>query len=159
MKQQSFSFLEQTHNKKCTKREIFLVEMEAVVPWSRLAALIDPYYTKPRKGRPQMPLSVMLRIYFFQQWYGLSDPGAEEALHDMHLMRNFVGLDLARDAIPDETTILNFRHLLEAHNLAEALFDAVSSYPQDRSLLMRDGTIMGHLDCSFALDQERGQQA
>ena len=89
-----------------------------------------------------MPLSVMLRLYFLQQWYSLSDPGAEEALYDMHSMRNFAGLDLAHDAIADETTILNFRHLLEAHNLAEALFDAVSSYLQDRSLLMRGGTIM-----------------
>jgi IS5 family transposase len=142
LKQHSFSSLEQTHKKKCTKREIFLGEMEAVVPRVCLAALIDPYYTKPRKSRPQMPLSVMLRIYFLQQWYGLSDPGAEEALYDMHSMRNFVGLDLAHDAIPDETTILNFRHLLEAHNLAGALFDAVSSYLQDRSLLMRGGTIM-----------------
>jgi transposase, IS5 family len=116
--------------------------MEAVVPWARLAVLIDPYYTKPRKGRPQMPLSVMLRIYFLQQWYSLSDPTAEEALYDMHSMRNFVGLDLAHDAIPDETTILNFRHLLEAHNLSGALFDAVSSYLQDLSLLMRGGAIM-----------------
>jgi IS5 family transposase len=110
--------------------------MEAVVPWARLAALIDPYYTKPLKGRPQMPLSVMLRIYFLRQWYSLSDPTAKEALYDMRSMRNFVGLDLAHDAIPDETTILNFRHLLEA------LFDAVSIYLQDRSLLMRGGTIM-----------------
>ena len=142
MKQHSFSSLEQMHKKKRTKREIFLGEMEAVVPWARLAARIDPYYTKPRKGRPQMPLSAMLRIYFLQQWYSLSDPGAEEALYDMHSMRNFVDLDLAHDAIPDETTILNFRHLLEAHNLAGALFDAVSIYLQDRSLLMRGGTIM-----------------
>ena len=86
----------------------FFGEMEAVVPWARLAALIDPYYTKPRKGRPQMSLSVMLRIYFLQQWYSLSDPTAKEALYDMRSMRNFVGLDLAHDAIPDETTILNF---------------------------------------------------
>jgi IS5 family transposase len=142
LKQHSFSSLEQTHKKKCTKREIFLGEMEAVVPRVCLAALIDPYYTKPRKSRSQMPLSVMLRIYLLQQWYGLSYPGAEEALYDMHSMRNFVGLDLAHDAIPDETTTLNFRHLLEAHNLAGALFDAVSSYLQDRSLLMRGGTIM-----------------
>ena len=114
MKQHGFSSFEQMQKKKCTKREIFLGEMEAVVPWTRLAALIAPYYTKPRKGRPQMPLSVMLRIYFLQQWYSLSDPGAEEALYDMHSMRNFVGLDLGHDAIPDETTILNFRHLPEA---------------------------------------------
>ena len=142
MQQQSFSSLEQMHKKKCTKREIFFGEVEAAVPWARLAALIAPHYTKPRKGRSQMPLSVMLRIYFLQQWYSLSDPAEEEALYDMHSMRNFAGLDLAHDAIPDETTILNFRHLLEAHNLAEALFDAVSGYLQDRSLLMRGGTIM-----------------
>jgi len=105
LRQQSFSSLEQAHKKKRTKREVFLGEMDAVVPWARLEALIAPHYTKARKGRPQMPLSVMLRIYFLQQWYNLSDPGAEESLYDMHSMRDFAGLDLARAAIPDETTI------------------------------------------------------
>jgi len=111
MTQRSFASLDYTHKKKRTKRDIFLSEMEAVVPWGRLEALIAPHYTKknPRGGRPQMPLSVMLRIYCLQQWYGLSDPGAEEALYDMQSMRGFVGLELGRDAIPDETTILNFR--------------------------------------------------
>jgi len=142
LKQQSFSSLEQAHKKKRTKREVFLGEMQAVVPWARLETLIAPHYTRPRKGRPQMPLSVMLRIYFLQQWYGLSDPGAEEALYDIHSMRDFVGLELGHDAIPDETTILNFRHLLEAHNLTEALFGAVSGYLEERSLLVRGGTIM-----------------
>ena len=142
MKHQSFSSLEQAHKKKRTKREVFLGEMGFVVPWARLEALISPHYTKPCKGRPQMPLAVMLRIYFLQQWYGLSDPGAEEALYDMHSMREFAGLDLADDAIPDETTILNFRHLLERHNLTEALFGAVTDYLEDQSLLMRGGTIM-----------------
>jgi hypothetical protein len=98
LKQQSFSSLEQAHKKKRTKRESFLGE--TVVPWARLETLIAPHYTKPRKGRPQMPLSVMLRIYFMQQWYDLSDPGAEEALYDMHSMRNFAGPDLAQDAMP-----------------------------------------------------------
>ena len=142
MTQQSFSSLEQAHKKKRTKREIFLGEMEAAVPWALLEALIAPHYTKQRLGRPQMPLAVMLRIYFLQQWYYLSDPGAEEALYDMHSMREFAGLDLAHDAVPDETTILNFRHLLERHNLTEVLFEAVSSYLQEQSLLMRGGTIM-----------------
>jgi len=113
-----------------------------VVPWSRLEALISPHYSKPRKGRPQFPLGVMLRIYFLQQWYGLSDPAAEEGLYDMHSMRDFAGLDLGHDAIPDETTILNFRHLLEKHKLTEALFDAVKTYLEDRALLLRGGTIM-----------------
>ena len=84
-----------------------------MVPWARLEALICPHYTRPKRGRPQMALSVMLRIYFIQQWYGLSDPGAEEALYGMHSIREFVGVELGRDPIPDETTILNFRHLLE----------------------------------------------
>ena len=116
--------------------------MDAVVPWARLAALIMPLYFKPRKGRPQMPLAVMLRIYFLQQWYGLSDPGAEEVLYDMHSMRDFAGQDLAQDGVPDETTILNFRHFLERHNLTEALFGAVLDYLEERSVLLRGGTIM-----------------
>ncbi len=142
MDQQSFSSLDYAHKKKRTKREIFLGEMDAAVPWARLEGLIGPHYVKPRKGRPQMPLSVMLRIYFLQQWYDLSDPGAEEALYDIHSMRNFAGLELGRNAIPDETTILNFRHLLEHHHLTKALFAAVKSYLEERSLLMRGGTIM-----------------
>lgn len=142
MDQQSFSSLDYAHKKKRTKREIFLGEMDAAVPWARLEGLIAPHYVKPRKGRPQMPLSVMLRIYFLQQWYGLSDPGAEEALYDIHSMRNFAGLELGREAIPDETTILNFRHLLERHKLTKALFAVVKSYLEEHSLLMRGGTIM-----------------
>jgi len=142
MSQQSFASFEQSQKKKRTKRDVFLSEMDEVVPWARLEALIDPYYTKPRKGRPQMALSTMLRIYFLQQWYGLSDPGAEEALYDIHAMRSFAGLDLGRDAIPDETTILNFRHLLERHELTQTLFEAVGSYLEERSLLLRGGTIM-----------------
>jgi len=147
MSQQSFASFEYSGKKKRTKRDIFLSEMDAVVPWARLEGLIDPYYTKPRnnkplKGRPQMALSTMLRIYFLQQWYGLSDPGAEEALYDMQAMRAFAGLDLGCDAIPDETTILNFRHLLERHDLTQTLFEAVSSYLEERALLLRGGTIM-----------------
>ena len=142
MTQQSFSSLEQAHKKKRTKREIFLGEMEAAVPWARLEALIAPHYTKQRLGRPQMPLAVMLRIYFLQQWYYLSDPGAEEALYDMHSMREFAGLDLAHDAVPDETTILNFRHLLERHNLTEVLFEGrvASITGQARSTLTRENS-------------------
>ncbi|WP_114962338.1 IS5 family transposase [Tritonibacter mobilis] len=142
MKQHSFSSFEYSQKKKRTKRDVFLAEMDQVVPWPRLEALIAPHYTKPRKGRPQMPLSVMLRIYFLQQWYGLSDPGAEEALYDIHSMQASAGLDLGHDAIPDETTILNFRHLLERHNLTQALFSEVSSFLEERALLLRGGTIM-----------------
>ena len=132
MKQESFSSLDYAHKKKRPKRDIFLGEMDAAVPWARLEGLIEPYYVKPRKGRPQMPLIVMLRIYFLQQWYGLSDPGAEEALYDIHSMRGFVGLELGRDAIPDETTILNFRHLLEKYDLTKSLFEVVKSYLEEQ---------------------------
>ena len=116
--------------------------MEAVVPWALLLTLIEPYYPKAGNGRRPYPLVVMLRIYFLQQWYQLSDPGAEEALYDIQSMRAFAGLELGRDAILDETTILNFRHLLERHDLTKSMFDAVSSHLEDKGALLRGGTIM-----------------
>ena len=108
MDQLSFASLDYATKKKRTKREVFLAEMAAVVPWAKLEAVIEPHYPKtgPLGGRRPFPLPVMLRIYCLQQWYGLSDPGAEEALYDIHSMRAFAGLELSRDAIPDETTIL-----------------------------------------------------
>ena len=108
MDQLSFASLDYANKKKRTKREAFLAEMAAVVPWAKLEAVIEPHYPKsgPQGGRLPFPLPVMLRIYCLQQWYGLSDPGAEEALYDIHSMRAFAGLELGRDAIPDETTIL-----------------------------------------------------
>ena len=142
MGQLSFASLDYSSKKKQTKRERFLAEMNAVIPWARIEALIAPHYAKPGRGRRPMPLSVMLRIYFLQQWYQLSDPGAEEALYDIQSMRGFVGLELGRDVIPDETTILNFRHLLERHDLTKALFETVSGYLQEHKLLLRGGTIM-----------------
>ena len=142
MTQLSFATLDHRNKKKQTKRERFLSEMDAVVPWAVLLSLIEPYYPKAGKGRRPYPLDVMLRIYFLQQWYQLSDPGAEEALYDIQSMRAFAGLELGRDAIPDETTILNFRHLLEAHDLTKAIFDAVSAHLEDKGALLRGGTIM-----------------
>ena len=115
MGQLGFASLDYQAKKKQTKREKFLGEMDRVVPWARLEALIAPHYAKPGKGRRPFPFAAMLRIYFLQQWYALSDPGAEEALYDMESMRAFTGLELGCDAIPDETTVLNFRHLLERH--------------------------------------------
>ena len=142
MTQLSFATLDHRNKKKQTKRERFLGEMDAVVPWATLVGLIEPHYPKAGKGRRPYPLDVMLRIYFLQQWYQLSDPGAEEALYDIQSMRAFAGLELGRDAIPDETTILNFRHLLEAHDLTKAIFEAVSAHLEDRGGLLRGGTIM-----------------
>ena len=142
MTQLSFATLDHRNKKKQTKRERFLGEMDAVVPWAKLVGLIEPHYPKAGKGRRPYPLDVLLRIYFLQQWYQLSDPGAEEALYDIQSMRAFAGLELGRDAIPDETTILNFRHLLEAHDLTKAIFEAVSAHLEDRGALLRGGTIM-----------------
>ncbi len=142
MNQPSFATLDYQTKKKQTKREKFLDEMDGVIPWARIEALIEPHYPKAGNGRRPYPLSTMLRIYFLQQWYQLSDPGAEEALYDIQSMRQFAGFDLGRDAIPDETTILNFRHLLERHDLTKALFEAVTKHLKEHGALLRGGTIM-----------------
>src|SRR5208282_1334883 len=106
-----------------TRRAIFLEEMEQVVPWRELCALVEPHYPKPGNGRPPVGVERMLRIYFLQQWFNLSDPAVEEALYDSAVMRQFVGIDLGSEPVPDETTVCKFRHLLEQHELGERLFE------------------------------------
>jgi transposase, IS5 family len=142
--QLSFASLDFAAKKKRTKRDVFLGEMSAVVPWGKLEALIEPHYPKMglKGGRRPFPLATMLRIYCLQQWYTLSDPGAEEALYDIQSMRAFAGLELGRDAIPDETTILNFRHLLERHELTKSIFAAVAEHLAKKGELLRGGTIV-----------------
>ena len=127
---------------KKTRREKFLAEMDGVMPWPELESLIAPHYPKEGNGRPPVGLSIMLRIYFLQHWFNLSDPGAEEALYDSPALRRFAGVDLGRAAAPDETTILNFRHLLERHDLCGALLDAVNHYLEDRGMRIGTGTIV-----------------
>src|ERR1700682_1156648 len=100
-----------------TRRAIFLEEMEQVGPWRDLGGLLEPHYPKPANGRPPVGVERMLRIYFLQQWFNLSDPGVEEALYDSPGMRHFVGIDLGREPVPDETRVCKFRHLLEQHGL------------------------------------------
>ena len=140
--QGSFSQAEYAGKKKQTRRDKFLAEMEQVVPWPRLVARLAPLYPTGERGRPPVALERMLRIHFLQQWYALADPAMEEALYDSQAMRGFAGIDLAVDAVPDETTILNFRHWLERHDLAKGLFDEVSAMLEERGLLMRQGTIV-----------------
>jgi len=144
MDQLSFASLDFAAKKKRTKRDVFLAEMAAVVPWSALESVVESHYPRvgPQGGRRPFPLPVMVRIYCLQQWYSLSDPGAEEALYDIQSMRSFCGLELGRDAIPDETTILNFRHLLEAHDLTKAIFAAVAEHLEARGEMLRGGTIV-----------------
>src|SRR5882762_8536980 len=110
---------------KKTRRAIFLEEMEQVVPWRELCALIEPHYPKPGNGRPPVGVERMLRIYFLQQWFNLSDPAVEETLYDSAVMRQFVGIDLGREPVPDETTACKFRHLLEEHQLGEQILGMV----------------------------------
>ena len=140
--QTTFASLAWAGKKKQTKREKFLSEMDRVVPWAKLLALIEAHYPKAGNGRRPVGLERMLRIYFVQQWYGLSDPGMEEALYDIESVRRFVGIDLGEQAIPDETTILNFRHLLEKHQLTENLLEEVNQYLSEKKLLLREGTIV-----------------
>jgi transposase, IS5 family len=143
MKQKTFASLAFEGKKKQTRRERFLSEMEAVVPWSGLEAVIEPHYPKAgRRGRQPMPLSSMLRIYFMQQWYALSDPGVEDALYEIESMRRFAGLELSEDALPDETTILKFRHLLEEHKLTARMMNVINETLEARGLLLKGGTMV-----------------
>ena len=127
---------------KTTRRAAFLAEMERVVPWPALCALIEPFYPKPGNGRPPIGVERMLRIYFLQQWFNLSDPAVEEALYDSLAMRRFVGIDLGREPVPDETTACRFRHLLEAHDLGRRLFDEVQRHLAAKGLKVATGTIV-----------------
>jgi transposase, IS5 family len=127
---------------KTTRRAAFLAEMERVVPWSALCELIEPVYPKPGNGRPPIGVERMLRIYFLQQWFNLSDPAVEEALYDSHAMRGFVGIDLGREPVPDETTVCRFRHLLERHDLGQRLFTEVQRYLAANGLKVATGTIV-----------------
>jgi len=143
-KQPAFPGLRHAMKKKQTRREKFLAEMDTVVPWARLLTQIAPHYPKvgPKGGRPPMPLETMLRVYFLQQWYALSDPMAEEMLYDSDAMRRFAGIELGDDRIPDETTILNFRHLLEKHRLTEKLFAEVNGHLADQGITLCSGTLV-----------------
>jgi len=142
MKQNTLATLGFDKYTKTTRRAAFLAEMQRVVPWSELCALIEPVYPKPGNGRPPVGLDRMLRIYFLQHWFNLSDPAVEEALYDSSAMRAFVGIDLGREPVPDETTVCKFRHLLEAHDLGRGLFEQVAGHLQAQGLKVASGTIV-----------------
>lgn len=138
--QNSFLFIAQ--NKKKLRCEKFLEEMGKVVPWDVFRAEIEPYYMEKETGRKRMDLSMMLKIYFLQQWYSLSDREAEEMIYDRNSFQKFLGIDLLSEAVPDETTILNFRHLLEKYKLQKRFFAAVNEHLQSKGFLMKEGTIV-----------------
>jgi IS5 family transposase len=129
--------------KKRTRREKFLAEMERIVPWARLIAVIEPLYpTSGRVGRQPIGVPRMLRMYCLQQWYGLADEALEDALYDSQALRDFVGIDLSRESVPDATTLLKFRRLLQDNDLTRALFDEINAHLSEQGLLMRAGTIV-----------------
>ena len=140
--QMSFAQEEYAGKKKVTRRERFLFEMERVVPWERLCGVIEPHYPQGKRGRPPVGIERMLRIYFLQQWYALADEALEDALYDSQAMRTFAGIDLGSEAVPDATTLLKFRHLLEAHDLTRQIFAEVGALLSERKLLMKEGTIV-----------------
>src|SRR5882672_6346259 len=141
-RQGSFSQAEYAGKQKQTRRDKFLTEMEQVVPWARVVERLRPFYPKGERGRPPIGLERMLRLYFLQQWYGLADEALEDALYDSQALRGFAGIDLSVATVPDATTVLNFRHWLEEHDLTRALFDEVGAMLEERGLLMRQGTIV-----------------
>ena len=141
MDQPTFADLEYQGKKRKTRREIFLQRMDSLIPWRRLEERVRPFYPKAGKGRRPYPLPVMLRVHCVQLFYNLSDPGMEDLLYEAESVRRFVGLSLS-EALPDETTILNFRHLLEQHELGQSLFEEINRHLESQGLRLREGTIV-----------------
>ena len=141
MDQMSFADMEYQNKKRKTRREKFLDRIEHLIPWQRLERKLKRSYPKGKTGRPPYPLGTMLRIHCMQLFYNLSDPAMEDALYEIESMRRFAGLRLS-DRLPDETTILNFRHFLEQHNLGQRIFKEVNAHLQDHGLMLREGSIV-----------------
>ena len=162
-RQGSFAQAEYAGKKKQTRRDKFLTEMEAVVPWARLVARLRPLYPKGERGRPPIGLERMLRLYFVQQWYGLADEALEDALYDSQALRGFAGIDLAVESVPDATTVLHFRHWLERHDLTKVLFDEIGALLEGARAVdaprhdCRRGPCEGGDHRRAVLDQEQGE--
>ncbi len=141
MSQLTFAEAEYEHKKRKTRREVFLERMETLLPWAKLERKLAKHYPKGKNGRPPYPLPVMLRVHCMQLFYNLSDPAMEDALYEIESMRRFAGLRLS-DRLPDETTILNFRHFLERHTLGKVVFDTVNQHLSSQGLILREGSIV-----------------
>ena len=141
MSQISFADAEYAGKRKKTRREVFLAEMEVVVPWKALLKVIEPFYPTAGRGRKPYALESMLRVHLMQNWFALSDPAMEEALYEIASLRHFAGLKLS-EPIPDETTILNFRHMLEEYDLAEDILKQVNAHLARKGLLLKRGSIV-----------------
>ncbi|NKI18592.1 IS5 family transposase [Spongiibacter sp. KMU-166] len=141
MSQLTFAEAEYRNKKRKTRRELFLEKMDGLIPWAKLEKKLRKYYPKGENGNPPYPLPIMLRVHCLQLFYNLSDPAMEDALYEIESMRRFAGLRLS-DRLPDESTILRFRHFLERHKLGEVIFDTVSAQLRQQGLMMREGTIV-----------------
>ena len=142
MRQQTLSDMEYSCRKKKTKREEFLEIMDEIIPWEEWEEIIRPYYPTGRRGRPPIKLELILRMYLLQVWFNLSDPGTEDAIYDSYAMRKFTGINFQTDSVPDETTLCNFRHLLEEHGLNKQFFDAINRVMVETGSIMTGGTIV-----------------
>lgn len=142
MKQQSFSDIEYSNRRRKTKREEFLDSMNEIIPWSQWIDLIRPYYYNNKRGRKPIDIEIMLRMYLMQNWFNLSDEGIEEAIYDSYAMRNFLGINFIDEQVPDATTLLKFRHLLEKHHIGEKIFRDVSDRLEKAGLIMHGGSIV-----------------
>jgi len=140
--QPSFAQAEFATKKKTTRREKFLARMDALIPWAKLLAVIEPHYPKGERGRPPIGLERMLRVYFLQQWYDLADEALEDAIYDSQALQGFARIELAAEGVPDATTLLKFRRLLETHDLCKGLFTAINADLTARGLLLREGTLV-----------------
>jgi len=140
--QPSFSQAEFAGKKKITRRETFLARMEGLIPWAKLLAVIEPFYPKGERGHPPIGLERMLRVYFLEQWYGLADEALEDAPYDSQALRGFARIELADEGVPDATTLMNFRRLLETHDLCKGLFAAINADLTARGLLLGEGTLV-----------------
>ena len=141
MSQLTFAEAEYRNKKRKTRRELFLEKMDSLIPWAKLEKKLRKYYPKGENGNPPYPLPIMLRVHCLQLFYNLSDPAMEDALYEIESMRRFAGLRLS-DRLPDESTILRFRHFLERHKLGKVIFDTVSAQLRQQGLMMREGTIV-----------------
>ena len=142
MNQMTFSDMEYSRRKKVTQKEKFLHEMNEIIPWADWVSKIEPYYPKGKRGRPPRGIEIMLRMYLLQIWFNLSDEGLEDAVYDIYAFQRFLGINFMTEQVPDATTLLKFRHLLEEHNLCEEFFEDVKERLMKAGLMMRGGTIV-----------------
>lgn len=142
MKQQTFSDIEYSHRRKKTKREEFLEAMDQIIPWQHWIDLIRDYYPSGKRGRPPRGIETMLRMYLMQNWFNLSDAAIEDAIYDSYAMRSFMHIDFFTEQVPDSTTLLKFRHLLEVHKIGEQIFADVNARLESAGLIMHGGTIV-----------------